>query len=349
MSEAAARDLADDPKIAGVAPAMPTSLVKPTSRDLSASSDSWGISAVEAERSGYSGEEVVVAVLDTGIDVGHPAFHGQKIDQENFTASPLDDVVGHGTHCAGTIVGRQVQDHRIGIAPGVKLLLSGKILGDSGEGDTSMLFAGLQWAIDNRANIINLSMGFDFPGVVDDLVQSGWPLTLATSTALQSYSQNLRLLDAFMAMIRARRSSCEDALVVAAVGNESRRGDQPGYRVGPLLPAAGIDVVGVSALERGSAGFRIASFSNSGAEISAPGVDIISAAPGSGLVSLSGTSMAAPHVAGLAALWWEKMRSAGLRVSADLTRAKLLSSARTDALETGFDPIDVGVGLACAP
>ena len=89
---------------------------------------------------------MTVAVLDTGIDVGHAAFTGIKIIEEDFSGSGNGDREGHGTHCAGTIAGRAVNGTRIGIAPGIAELRVGKVLTDDGFGDSEMLFRGIQWA-----------------------------------------------------------------------------------------------------------------------------------------------------------------------------------------------------------
>lgn len=347
LSERDAQARAHEPAIAAVAPVMPTVLTRPNPGGTA--SDAWGVSIVGAATSSMSGEGVVVAVLDTGIDAQHPAFAGVTIQHKNFTADADADAVGHGTHCAATIFGRDVAGQRIGIARGVTRALSGKILDDHGAGDTAALFRGLQWAVDSGAHLINLSLGFDFPGLVGRLAKDGWPVDLATSTALEAYRENLRFLDTFMSMLRAREAFDGGAVVVAAAGNESRRGVRPEHRIAAALPSAGRDVLSVGALGRSNAGLRIAEFSNFGAELCAPGVDIMSAKPGGGFATLSGTSMAAPHVAGVSALWWEHSRRAGLRVSGDLVRAKVLAAAHSDTLAAGFDRSDVGVGLVRAP
>jgi subtilisin family serine protease len=81
---------------------------------------------VGADTSPFSGDGIVVAVLDTGIDASHPAFEGVDIVQKDFTGEGVGDQHGHGTHCAGTIFGRTSEGTRIGVAPGVKKALIGK-------------------------------------------------------------------------------------------------------------------------------------------------------------------------------------------------------------------------------
>ena len=92
-----------------VAPVVPMKLIAPVTMnadpDALEQGSTWGIKAVGADTSPFSGQGVTVAVLDTGIDPGHPAFQGVTLNRKNFTSESDDDVHGHGTHCAGTILG----------------------------------------------------------------------------------------------------------------------------------------------------------------------------------------------------------------------------------------------------
>jgi subtilisin family serine protease len=99
---------------------MPTALIKPLEVAGAAATGAWGIAAVKADTSNFTGDGVVVAVLDTGIDKSHPAFAGVTIVEQDFSGSGNGDRQGHGTHCAGTIFGRDVSGTRIGIARGVR-------------------------------------------------------------------------------------------------------------------------------------------------------------------------------------------------------------------------------------
>jgi subtilisin family serine protease len=126
-------DLARDPEVVAVTASMPTRLIEP--RDTAhqnAEGDSWGVAAVGAATSDFTGADTLVAVLDTGIDSAHPAFAGVAAVEEDFSGSGNGDRQGHGTHCAGTIFGRDVGGSRIGIARGVQRVLIGKVLSDSG-------------------------------------------------------------------------------------------------------------------------------------------------------------------------------------------------------------------------
>ena len=344
-------DLLRDQTVVAMAPAMPTRLIEPVAEAAAAGTPAWGIAAVGADVSTFTGAGAVVAVLDTGIAATHPAFAGVELVQEDFTGEGDGDGNGHGTHCAGTVFGRDVDGQRIGVARGVSKALIGRVLGSDGSGDSDMIFRAIQWAVQNGANVISMSLGFDFPGLVADRVKAGWPPDLATSRALELYRGNLRVFDALMQLVRAREAFGEGTIVVAAAGNESQRKVNPNYEIAASLPAAAEGIVSVGALGRAGDRFDIAPFSNTFPVVSGPGVGILSAKVGGGLRELSGTSMATPHVAGVTALWWEQVQQSGLplQLIAQSVVAKLRSTARTDTLVDGLDPADRGVGLVAAP
>lgn len=344
LSPSNVRDLARDVSVAAIARVMPTTLFRPIE---AAAAPAWGISAIGADGCPFTGQGVVVAVLDTGIDASHPAFQGVQLFQQDFSGDGNGDVDGHGTHCAGTIFGRDVGGTRIGVARGVEQALIGKVLGNDGRGSSEALFQGMQWAIDNRAKVISMSLGFDFPGLVNDLVQiEGMPIAAATSIALEAYRANLRAFDAVMQFIQARVPFDGGAVVVAATGNESQR---PEYEISCSVPAAADDVVAVGALQQQGQQFGVAFFSNTLPTVSAPGVQIVSAKKGGGLHSLSGTSMATPHVAGAAALWWQFLNALPPSNTADAVRARLRATARQNVFAAGTDPADRGEGLVACP
>lgn len=218
---------------------------------------------------------VVVAVVDTGIDLHHPDLEKQIIASRTFvpgTTSAADDN-GHGTHVAGVIAAESNNSVGIaGVAPGCKLLAV-KVLDAKGEGNTSDIVAGLLYAADAGARIINLSLG-------------GGSGSRALEEAI-------------------RYAHGKGSLVVAAMGNDGRNVQE--------YPAAYAGVLSVGATTRDG---HIAEFSNFGGWISvaAPGDGIWSTMPtyestlgetegaGMGYGFLSGTSMATPYVAGVAAL-----------------------------------------------
>ena len=352
LSTHEAVDVARDPNVAAVAIPMATTLIKPFDVQAgAAANDAWGIAAVKADTSSFTGDGVVVAVLDTGIDKTHPAFAGVTIVEQDFSGSSNGDRQGHGSHCAGTIFGRDVNGTRIGIARGVKKALIGKVLADNGGGSSDMIFRGIQWALDQGAQVISMSLGFDFPGSVKRMEASGLPTEAAVSVALEAYRSNLRFFDALMQMVKAQTAFRDTAVVVAASGNESKRTGTPPYTIAASLPAAADGVISVGALGRGAGGkLETASFSNTMPQLAAPGVDILSVKVGGGLRSLSGTSMACPHVAGVAALWWEALgKSGAVKPTANLVMANLLARARTDVFASTVESTDRGSGIVTAP
>jgi hypothetical protein len=169
----------------------------------------------------------------------------------------------------------------------------------------------------------------------------------ATSRALEGYRDNVRLFGRLADVIRASGPYGPAALVVAATGNESRRKAAAPYTIGVAPPAASDGFVAVAALERAPDGaLEVAEFSNSGASVAAPGVDVLSAKVGGGFAAMSGTSMATPHVAGVAALWAESLLASAGRVDLGLLHARLTGNSRQ---LPGVDSLDVGAGLIRAP
>jgi subtilisin family serine protease len=306
----------------------------------------WGVEAVGAIDCSFSGSGIKVAVLDTGIDASHEAFRGLQLTQRDFTGEGDGDRDGHGTHCAGTIAGRDVNGYRYGVAPGVDELLVGKVLGSDG-GSTDALMRAMLWALELEADVMSMSLGLDFPGLVAYWTENGMALQPATSRALEGYRDNLRLFGTLADVMRASGPFGRAALVVAATGNESQREAPVPYTIGVAPPAASEGFVAVAALGRTSDGaLAVASFSNSGATVAAPGVDILSAKVGGGFTVMSGTSMAAPHVAGVAALWAESLLASAGRIDPSLLLARLTGNSRE---LPGVDPLDAGAGLVRSP
>ncbi len=346
------REMRRDPTVVGVARSMPIHLIEPTQRGdtaAAAAATAWGLEAVGADASPFDGAGARIAVLDTGIDETHAAFAGVTLTQRDFTGEGDGDRNGHGTHCAGTILGRDVDGTRIGVARGIDQALIGKVLGEGGGGSSQMLFDAMFWAASEGAQVISMSLGFDFPGLGARLVAQGFPADLATSVALEGYRENIRIFDAMLDLFRAQAAMTGGVVVVAASGNESERDVDPDHEVSASLPAAAFGVISVGALAKGADGLRVAPFSNTNPVLSAPGVDIVSAKAGGGLVSFNGTSMACPHVAGLTALWWQALKARNLPVTSDAVAARLRAAALTDVFAPGTDVADRGEGLARAP
>jgi subtilisin family serine protease len=343
------RDLSRDPQVAAIARPIPLTLITPMGNGSpAAETDAWGIGAVKADTSPFDGTGVGVAVLDTGIDAQHPAFQGVTLVQKDFTGEGDGDAQGHGTHCAGTIFGRDVDGTRIGVARGVTRALIGKVLDANGAGSSEALFDAITWATENGAHVISMSLGFDFPGMVERLSQQ-MPVKLATSRALEAYRANLRMFDALMGLIRQGAAFRRDAVVVAASGNESQRNGNPPIAIAVSVPAAADGVVAVGAVGESPAGFVVADFSNTFPQVCAPGVNVLSAQLGGGLRTLNGTSMATPHVAGVAALWHQSLDGTGVPVSAQNVMARLIANTTRSGFAPGTADADRGNGLVQAP
>ncbi|MGW1229294.1 S8 family serine peptidase [Streptomyces sp. NPDC002530] len=275
------------------------------------------VHAPEAWAEGYDGKGTEVAVLDSGVDAEHPDLVDRVKAAENFTDSAdTADRQGHGTHTASTVGGSGAADdgRRKGVAPGTDLLI-GKVLDDGGSGLTSWIIAGMQWAVDQRADVVSMSLGNSGIGdCADPLAQ-----------AAEELSKNTH------------------SLFVVAAGNSGPHTEtvsSPGCAPGVLT---------VGAVDRDD---TTAPFSSRGPvavthtlkpEIAAPGVDISAAAAGGRGVyayrSMSGTSMATPHVAGAAAV----VRQAHPDWTAQQVKAALVSSARTGGKVAGADQTGAGV------
>lgn len=279
----------------------------------------WGLSATGVPASAFSGKGVKVAVLDTGFDLKHPDFPSRSVTAVSFVsgAKPQDGH-GHGTHCIGTACGPREPFHppRYGVAYGAAIL-AGKVLDDGGGGADGGILAGINWAITQGARVVSMSLG-------------------AEVTVKDPFSEVFEAV--------GQRALAAGTLVVAAAGNESDR--RSGWIAPVGHPANCPSILAVAALD---AKLQPGNFSNRGlvprggaVDLAAPGVDVLSAFPMPHRSKrLSGTSMATPHVAGIAAL----LAEAHPKATAGELWAFLTQRARRLPLLS----VDVGAGLVQAP
>lgn len=348
MTPAEVADVQRDPEVQVVAASMPMKLIEPVGSPEPApvaAGNTWGVEATHAHTSPFTGEGVIIAVLDTGINPNHVTFQGVQLERRNFTQGPDDDQNGHGTHCAGTIFGREVDGLRIGVAPGVTKALIGKVLGPGG-GSSATLATAINWAYEKGANVISMSLGIDFPGFVAELIERGFPAEAATSIALEQYRANVNLFSSLTLLLAQSNAFSQAAVIVAASGNES---DRPRYEIAVAPPAAGDGMISVGALQRSDDGdLSVARFSNTQCNLCGPGVGVTSAWIGSpnALRTINGTSMATPHVAGCAALWAQQQKQLTGVLTAENLAAKTLASAFF-VLGASFE--DIGNGMVQAP
>ena len=243
------------------------------------------IHAPEAWAAGYDGVGTTVAVLDTGYDPTHPDLQGRVGAAVNFTTdSSVTDGNGHGTHVASTVGGSGAASGglRKGVAPRTSLMV-GKVLSDGGYGEDSWVLAGMVWAVNEGADVVSMSLGGD----TDD---GSSPLAVAINEL----------------------SATSDSLFVVAAGNNGGNGPSTVTAPGSADAALTVGAVDVHDVMAGFSS-RGPRFRNGALkpEVVAPGVDVTAArAAGTELgpivddayTTISGTSMATPHVAGLAAM-----------------------------------------------
>jgi subtilisin family serine protease len=297
----------------GHATAAPGTLAAPLFQDTPQAT--WGIQAVQADSSPRSGSGIGVAVLDTGFDLEHPDFVDRAVTAQSFIpGEQAQDGHGHGTHCIGTSCGPRSPSTgpRYGVAYEADILV-GKVLSNAGSGTDGGILAGIDWAVSNGCPVISMSLGAD-------VMQAHPPYSAAGARALERGS-----------------------LIIAAAGNNAdRRSGRMGF-VG--APANSPEIMAVGALDQqlGMAFFSARSLPARGGQvdIAGPGFQVLSSWPmPTRYRSISGTSMATPHVAGIAALWAEATGRRGLELWATLCQ---------ESQRLMMPSVDVGSGLCIAP
>jgi major intracellular serine protease len=252
------------------------------------------------------GEEINIALLDSGVDYNHSDLRDRirgGINLVNDDPQDYIDRTGHGTFCAGIIAANLNGSGMVGIAP-LANIYPVKILNDDNVGSALWLKQGLHWCLNNNIHIISMSIGFkqDIPQIHD--------------------------------LIRVAKAN--NIILVAAVGNDSNCTE-------PEYPAAYEEVFGVSAIDPQN---RIASFSNtgSGVDYTAPGVDIMSTYLNNKYAIMSGTSFAAPHVVGAAAL----IQSKALKTTGKLlTPEEVSNQLNQNIIDLGMIGRDNFYGYGC--
>ncbi|WP_431945256.1 S8 family serine peptidase [Actinacidiphila sp. bgisy167] len=287
------------------------------------------IGAPDVWSGGDTGQGVDVAVLDTGIDAAHPDFAGRIAEAQSFVPGlDVTDRNGHGTHVASTIAGTGAASGGTekGVAPGASLHI-GKVLDDSGSGQDSWILAGMEWAArDQHAKVVSMSLGNEPTDGTD-------PLSEAVN----------------------RLSEETGALFVIAAGNS---GPEPYTVSAPGAADAALTVGAVNGPGKGVD--QLASFSSRGPrvgdnavkpDLTGPGVDVLAArsqyAPeGEGAYqTMSGTSMATPHVAGAAALLAAKHPDWTGQQLKDALVSTTASTQRSSPFEAGSGRVDIAAAV----
>jgi subtilisin len=277
----------------------------------------WGLQAVGAPNSNATGEGIKVAVLDTGFDLKHPDFANRSVTHSSFVqGEEVQDLHGHGTHCIGTSCGPRELDEGPGYGVAYKAeIFAGKVLSNQGSGGDGGILSGIEWAINNGCAVVSMSLG-------------------APTTPDQPFSRTYERV--------ARRALDKGTLIVAAAGNESDRKNGVINPVGH--PASAPSILAVAAIDaaRKVANFSCGTVGSVGAvDLAGPGVDVYSSWPVPlRYKRLQGTSMATPHMAGVAALIAQATGARGYELWARLAQ----TARRLPLLAT-----DIGAGLGQAP
>lgn len=304
----------------------------------------WGVDYIDAEKVwplGFTGfvdvdgdgdGEIEVAVIDSGVDPDHPDLAANivwgKAVQNGRITDRYVDRNGHGTHVTGTIAAIDNEIGVIGVSPTVEIYAI-KALGNGGFGSWSDLIIAIDLAVKGPDGVIDA----DGDGVVVGDPGDDAPEVISMSLGGSSAPQELH--DIIIAAYNL------GIVIVAAAGNDGA--NTPSY------PAAYPEVIAVGAVDSNG---QVPSWSNRNPEVAAPGVDILSTYPDDSYATLSGTSMATPHVSATVVLIQAARLASGLALlppgseadtTTDTVRGVLHVTAR-DAGATGYDEL-YGYGI----
>lgn len=282
----------------------------------STSKTPYGVNMIQAKsmwNESNRGEGINIAVIDSGCDIEHESLKDNIVAVRNFTDEDkknpniVIDRVGHGTHVAGTIAANGNNNTIVGVAPWANLYIL-KAIDSSGSGKVSWVINAINYAVEKKVDIISMSLG---------MANNDPKLEKAIKRAVNN-----------------------NILVVCAAGNEGDcDSDSEDFQYS--YPAAYVDVISVGAVDRKGVP---ACFSNSNLviDVVAPGVDVISTFPNNQFASLSGTSMAAPHVTGSLALLKNWSRDEFQR---DLTQEEIYAQLIKYTKNLGYPRTIQGNGL----
>ena len=237
-------------------------LAEPDDKYFGAQWNMQKVRALEAWNVTTGSPNVIIAILDTGVDLNHPDLANKIVSNINFSDSPtVDDVYGHGTHVAG--IAAAMTNNGIGVA-GLgysATIMNVKVLGDTGSGFYSWIASGIIWAADNGADVISMSLGgSSASSILEDAINYAWS---------------------------------KGVVVVAAAGNNGN--------MVPVYPAYYANCIAVAATDASDARPLWSNYGD-WVDVAAPGSGILSTFKNDNYVYMSGTSMATPHVAGLGML-----------------------------------------------
>lgn len=286
---------------------------------------SWALNAIGGVDAPYTGKDVRVAVVDSGIWAQHPDFAGRQLEARGFAPGVADanDELGHGTFCAGLIAGpvAPAKGPRYGVAPGVQLVCARVLRFEQPGAREHDIIQAIGWAIDSGCRVVSLSLGA-LPGAEPD----------------PDYD---KIGD------DAKKAGC---LIIAAAGNDSVR---PQILKPVSMPANSPSIIAVGALTRGKFPYSTSNEGNDNGlggkvDLSAPGADVYSALvdpsdPTTLYGTADGTSAATPFVAGVAAHWLE--REPTLRPGNLIVRILQTCQAAAQDVTT----TSAGAGLVRAP